>query len=217
MARKRKDKKKQQPQKKKITAESNKNKELRDKILKNKADTFKIVTLGDGTVGKTTLRTRFMGQGFQKLYNMTIGADFSVKRVSHQGDTYVAQIWDIAGQLRFEAIRSMYLKNTDGAMLIFDLTRPKSFESIPRWIEELTSNNEDRIMPMVLIGNKSDKVPDTKDYISYKVANNYAKELSDWANFTVPYIETSAKGGNNVDMAFKEMVKSINEYNILHY
>ena len=52
MARKRKDKKKQQPQKKKITAESNKNKELRDKILKNKADTFKIVTLGDGTVGR---------------------------------------------------------------------------------------------------------------------------------------------------------------------
>ncbi|MCG3220558.1 MAG: GTP-binding protein [Candidatus Heimdallarchaeota archaeon] len=170
---------------------------------------FKITLLGDGAVGKTSLRKTYLGEGFKDGYSMTIGADFAVKRLRIDDQDFVAQIWDLAGQQRFSAVREVYYRGTSGCLLVFDISRRSSFENIPSWIAELLKNNSNRVVPIVLIGNKSDLRSTAKDPIMREQAEEYARSLSGWSGFTVPYIETSAKTGENVDEAFKTLLKNI--------
>lgn len=170
---------------------------------------FKVTLLGDGAVGKTSLRKTYLGEGFQTGYSMTIGADFAVKRLKIDGADFVAQIWDLAGQQRFSAVREVYYRGTSGCLLVFDITRRSSFENIPSWIAELLKNNNQRIVPLVLIGNKSDLRDTAPDPVLREQAEEYARSLSSWSGFTVPYIETSAKTGENVDEAFRTLLKNI--------
>jgi len=174
---------------------------------------FKVTLLGDGAVGKTSLMKTYLGEGFKSGYSMTIGADFAVKRLKIDGHDFVAQIWDLAGQQRFSAVREVYYRGTSGCLLVFDITRRVSFENIPSWIAELLKNNNNRIVPLILIGNKSDLRPTAKDPVLREQAEEYARSLSAWSGFTVPYIETSAKTGENVDEAFKTLLKNI----VLYY
>ena len=170
---------------------------------------FKITLLGDGAVGKTSLRKTYLGEGFKDGYSMTIGADFAVKRLRIDDQDFVAQIWDLAGQQRFSAVREVYYRGTSGCLLVFDISRRSSFEYIPSWIAELLKNNSNRVVPIVLIGNKSDLRATAKDPIMREQSEEYARSLSAWSGFTVPYIETSAKTGENVDEAFKTLLKNI--------
>lgn len=176
---------------------------------------YKIVLLGDGAVGKTALRHRYLGEGFKQSYSMTIGADFAVKRVKLDNEDIVAQIWDLAGQMRFQTVREVYYQGATGALLVFDISRAQTFEAIPQWINELLENNKSRIVPMVLIGNKSDlrDTPEGKENsISYENGLEYAQNLSSWSQFEVPYIETSAKEGDNVEAAFHTLLRNIETY-----
>ncbi|MHA1114956.1 MAG: GTP-binding protein [Candidatus Heimdallarchaeum aukensis] len=170
---------------------------------------FKVTLLGDGAVGKTSLRKTYLGEGFKEGYSMTIGADFAVKRLKIDQQDFVAQIWDLAGQQRFSAVREVYYRGTSGCLLVFDISRRSSFENIPAWIAELLKNNHNRVVPIVLIGNKSDLRDTAKDPILREQAEEYARSLSAWSGFAVPYIETSAKTGENVDEAFKTLLKNI--------
>ncbi len=178
--------------------------------MSNRRKIFKIVLLGDGAVGKTALRTRYLGEGFKKSYSMTIGADFAVKRVNLDGHEIVAQIWDLAGQIRFQSVREVYYQGATGALLVFDITRGETFENIPNWITELLENNNNRVVPMVLIGNKSDLRDETS--ITTEAGMEYAKNLSGWSNFEIPYVETSAKDGSNVEEAFEILLRNIENY-----
>ncbi len=137
----------------------------------------------------------------------TIGADFAIKKL---GDNII-QIWDLAGQERFSVVREGYYIGTKGAMLVFDITRPETFRSIPNWIRELLNNlSHDDIIPLVLIGNKADlREMDSPNYISREQGISYAQELADWSEFDVPYVETSAKTGLNVDLIFNTLVNNI--------
>ncbi len=173
---------------------------------------FKIVLLGDGAVGKTALRTRYLGEGFKKSYQMTIGADFAVKRVTLDGIEIVAQIWDLAGQIRFQSVREVYYQGATGALLVFDITRGETFENIPNWITELFENNKKRVVPMVLIGNKSDLRDSSENAISMDAGQEYANTLSSWSHFEIPYVETSAKDGSNVDEAFQTLLRNIEQF-----
>ncbi|MCG3217231.1 MAG: GTP-binding protein [Candidatus Heimdallarchaeota archaeon] len=170
---------------------------------------FKITLLGDGAVGKTSLRKTYLGEGFKDGYSMTIGADFAVKRLRIDDQDFVAQIWDLAGQQRFSAVREVYYRGTSGCLLVFDISRRSSFENIPSWIAELLKNNSNRVVPIVLIGNKSDLRATAKDPIMREQSEEYARSLSNWSGFSVPYIETSAKTGENVDESFKTLLKNI--------
>lgn len=140
---------------------------------------------------------------------MTIGADFAVKRVDLDGKEIVAQIWDLAGQLRFQSVREVYYQGATGGLLVFDITRASTFESIPNWITELLENNKNKVVPMVLIGNKSDLRASTPEAISFDAGNDYAKSLSDWSKFEIPYVETSALSGDNVEAAFVTLLRNI--------
>lgn len=138
---------------------------------------------------------------------MTIGADFSVYRM---GD-YTLHIWDIAGQLRFSKILGGYFRGTLGSLLVFDITRRDTFTDLPNWIDNLLKNNGNKIVPFVIVGNKSDLREHTVNPINPEDAIQYANELTEWSKFKVPYIETSALTGLNVEMIFKALVSNINE------
>lgn len=180
--------------------------------MSNRRKIFKIVLLGDGAVGKTALRHRYLGEGFKQSYSMTIGADFAVKRVKLDGDEIVAQIWDLAGQMRFQSVREVYYQGAAGALLVFDITRANTFENVPKWITELLENNKNRVVPMVLIGNKSDLRESEEGSITYESGVEYAQNLSGWSKFEIPYVETSAKEGDNVEAAFETLLKNIEQY-----
>jgi small GTP-binding protein len=165
---------------------------------------YKVVILGEPAVGKTSLRKVYLGEGFAASYQMTIGADFAIKR---KGNNAI-QIWDLAGQQSFSEVRSLYYKGTQGAIIVFDITRPETYERVSLWIDEML-RQANRNLPIILVGNKAD-LRDTENLsISNEDAQAYAKALSEWSGFEVPFVEASAKLGLNVDLIFDKLIEEI--------
>ena len=184
---------------------------------------LKIVLCGDGSVGKTSLRYRFMGYGFSEKYHMTIGTDFAIKELVIQdgefaGNRVMCQIWDLAGQPTFQNVRPLYYSGTHGILLIYDCTRPETFYNIENWAKEAIKYIGHPI-PCVLIANKID----LRHHVDLTVASVQGTELAsklteNYFNsiFKISYIETSAKTGEMVEFAFQGITKEIlNYYNLL--
>ncbi len=167
---------------------------------------MKIVLIGDGAVGKTALRQRFLGKGFKEdEYIMTIGADFAVQDTNIDGKTVKYQIWDLAGQPRFSAVRDVYYRGCFGALLVYDVTRPDSFTNCESWIQELWKNSGRGPVPFVLLGNKTDLREHFPNHVTKEKGLQYADELTQKTTehaFSISYLETSAKTGQNVGLAF---------------
>ncbi|OLS27641.1 MAG: Transforming protein p29 precursor [Candidatus Heimdallarchaeota archaeon LC_2] len=174
---------------------------------------YKLILIGDGAVGKTSLRSRFFGEGFNSSYMMTIGADFAVKRTTLDEEEYILHFWDLAGQPRFKEVREAYYKNADAAILVFDLSRPDTFEQLPQWITEMVENIKKDIndIPMVLVGNKVDLrgEPNVK-IITFQEGQDYCQRLGVWLGRKVDYFETSAKVDLNIGVAFNNVIKQLN-------
>lgn len=182
---------------------------------------FKITLLGEGAVGKTSLRKNFLGETFDRDYMMTLGADFATKTVEVDDFDVTMIIWDLAGQPRFSIVREGFYKGTRGALLVFDITRPDTYEQLADWVRELLKNNNGKKVPIVLIGNKNDLRGSLHTTIPEEYGEKYAKALSSWSGYEIPYIETSAKFGDNVEKAFqiliKQIIKSTQTEAIHHY
>lgn len=167
---------------------------------------FKIILIGDPSVGKTSLRRRYIGDGFHHNYQMTIGADFSTKRHSSDGRECVFQIWDLSGQESFKSVRKIYYRNTHGIVLVFDLTNDVSLENSVKWIEEYRASAyfNDKI-PCILVGNKLDleKVDDVEKYELYRL-----KIENLMRNHTIVYF-SSALTGENVELIFDKLMELI--------
>ncbi|MFX1482401.1 MAG: Rab family GTPase [Promethearchaeota archaeon] len=160
---------------------------------------FKIVFLGDGAVGKTSLVGRYVYDSFEGDYLATIGTDIHIKMV-RVGDTVVKLvIWDIAGQDNFAQLRRAYYMNASGAFFVFDTTRPETIERVDEWINALFTVTGK--IPLVLLENKVDLessiTEGTRDYVKKQ--------------HEVQIIKTSAKEDMNVEEAFKEMTREILE------
>lgn len=100
---------------------------------------FKIVIIGDSAVGKSNLLSRFARDEFDLHSKATIGVEFQTQSVDIDGKEVKAQIWDTAGQERFRAVTSAYYRGAFGALLVYDISRRTTFESIGRWLDELNS------------------------------------------------------------------------------
>jgi len=169
---------------------------------------MKIVLAGDGAVGKTALRERYLGKGFQAKYLMTIGADFALKESVISGRDLKFQIWDLAGQQRFSAVRSVYYLGCLGALLLFDVTRPETFENLQSWVDEIWKNNGKGHIPLVILGNKVDLRDQFPNHITDDQARSYCAKLSaltEGDGFGVHYLPTSAKTGLNVPDSFDKL------------
>jgi small GTP-binding protein len=184
-----------------VTVSFNRNRRKKGRI-------FKIVLLGDGGVGKTALRHRFLGQGFQADYMMTVGADFAIYTTEINKEKVKLQIWDLAGQDRFKDVRTGFYQGALGALMVYDVTRKESADHLINWKKELAknTNQEDLIIEpqIVLVANKIDLREQIPSSLSQREGKKIAKTLG-----KVKYIETSAKDNVNVPQAFLELANNI--------
>ncbi len=161
---------------------------------------FKVVMLGDGAVGKTALTLRFTQDFFEADYKRTIGSDFAIKRVElpDMDANVVLQVWDLAGQPRFEIVRQGFYRGARGGLLVFDVTRRRTFLNLDRWREEAI-NNIGRDVPMVVVANKVDledsRIVGTDEGKEYATEHGYA------------YVESSALTGQNVEESYAELCR----------
>ena len=180
----------------------------------------KIILIGDGAVGKTSLRKRFMGASFKESYMLTIGADFSIKEFpinSNRGvEILQYQIWDLAGQQTFKAVRGLYYGGVNGALLVYDITNHDSYNNVKNWLLELKSHCLQPPPPIVIIANKVD----LRDVVDHSIQRSdgieLVRQLSSFywgnnVNIGIPFLETSAKTGENVDIDFYYIVQIILE------
>ena len=164
---------------------------------------YKILLLGDSTVGKTCFLLRFMEDSFIDLHMATIGLDYKLKTMILEEQKIVkVQIWDTAGQDKFRAITRNYYKGASGIILIFDVTNIKSFENIKKWINEIKEEISENVS-IVLIGNKIDNVKERK--ITKEQGEKIANESG------TKFFETSAKTGEGINESVFYLVKIIYE------
>ena len=162
---------------------------------------FKVIIIGPGAVGKTSLLHRFVENKFSFRYKLTIGADFLSKVIENfpkPNTTVKLQIWDIGGQDRYKFLRQSFFDGANGALIVFDLSRWHTFEEIDDWLADLrqfTGNNT----PFILVGNKIDLIEEKSDSYERENAQVLAKKEK------ALYIETSAKTGEEVERAFKDL------------
>ena len=164
--------------------------------------TCSILLLGDTTVGKTCLISRYANGVFKEDYIANVGIDFVSKQEIINDKNINVKLWDTAGQERFKALTPSYLRGAEGIVLVYDVTKEDTFSSLKDWIDSLKSNLGENSLPIVIDGNKIDL--DDRD-ISTEDAKKFAQEN----NFK--YFETSAKSGIGVDELFREIVNQILE------
>lgn len=102
---------------------------------------FKVVLIGDSGVGKSNLLSRFTKNEFSLESKSTIGVEFATRSIRVDDKVVKAQIWDTAGQERFRAVTSAYYRGAVGALIVYDITRRTTFDSISRWLDELKSKS----------------------------------------------------------------------------
>jgi len=171
---------------------------------------FKIVLLGDGGVGKTALKERFLGKGFESSYLMTIGADFATYTAKVSNEDIKLQIWDLAGQTRFKEVRSGFYQGTLGALLVYDVTRKESAENLVNWVEEVKNFSGNENMSFILVANKIDLRKETPESLTKRQGQTIARNITKKVNGKkVHYVETSAKDNVNVPQAFLDLAQVI--------
>ncbi|NWI10938.1 RB39B protein, partial [Crypturellus soui] len=165
---------------------------------------FRVIMLGDSTVGKSSLLRRYTQGVFLEAPDQTVGVDFYVRHVELQPGLRVKlQFWDTAGQERFRSVTRSYYRNAAGAMLLFDITNRASFESVRRWHRDVTDTLRPDRLVFLLVGHKSDLAGERR------VARAEAERLA--AALGAPYVETSAKDASNVAPAFRTLALAILE------
>ncbi|XP_069060101.1 ras-related protein Rab-38 isoform X2 [Pleurodeles waltl] len=173
----------------------------------DKEHLYKILVIGDLGVGKTSIIKRYVHQNFSPHYRATIGVDFALKVLNWNPETVVRlQLWDIAGQERFGNMTRVYYREAVGAFIVFDVTRPATFEAVLKWKEDLDSkltHSNGAPISTVLLANKCDQRKDVLINNGIKM-DQYCKE-----NGFVGWFETSAKDNINIDEASRCLVKHI--------
>ncbi|MHA1489724.1 MAG: Rab family GTPase [Promethearchaeota archaeon] len=165
---------------------------------------YKILVIGDPSIGKTSLLTKFTTNKFSKQYLPTVGVNIVKEQLDlevQEGKTIVSlMMWDIAGQPQFYMLHKPYFNGADGIILVFDITRSSSFSNVNNWYNTSVKYGLSSI-PRILVGNKID----LKD--ERKIIQPMAKHLGDKIN--APYFETSALTGVNVKIIFEKIAELV--------
>ncbi|KAH0889339.1 hypothetical protein HID58_051768 [Brassica napus] len=177
---------------------------------------FKIVIIGDSAVGKSNLLSRYARNEFNAHSKATIGVEFQTQSMEIEGKDVKAQIWDTAGQERFRAVTSAYYRGAVGALVVYDISRRSTFESVARWLDELKSKlkmqltlniavrsyaHSDTTVARMLVGNKCDL--DNMRAVSVEEGKALAETQG------LFFMETSALDSTNVKTAFEMVIRDI--------
>ena len=164
---------------------------------------YKVLLLGDSTVGKTCFLMKYTDKTFQDIHMATIGLDYRLKSMKlKSGKSIKLQIWDTAGQDRFRAITKNYYKGSHGIILIYDITNIQSFENVKTWVNQIREEASPNVI-IYIAGNKVDMENERK------VDKDDGEKLAEDLGF--PFVETSAKNGININETFEDLVERIDK------
>ncbi|XP_041037631.1 ras-related protein Rab-25-like [Carcharodon carcharias] len=161
---------------------------------------FKVVLIGESGVGKSNLLSRFTRNEFNHDSRTTIGVEFSTRTVIIEGVPVKTQIWDTAGLERYRAITSAYYRGAVGALLVYDITKHLTYESVERWLNELLDHADNKLVVM-LVGNKTD-LSEIRA-VPIEEAKSFAEKHE------MLFMETSALDSTNVELAFQTVITEI--------
>ena len=167
-------------------------------------DTYKIVVLGDISVGKTSILSRFRYGIFEPEYMPTLGIDFFSQNLFYEDKTIRLILWDTAGEERFRSLIPSYLKNADCIIIVFDITNKDSFNSLNKWLTD-SKNNASEGTIYIICGNKSDLKE--KRTVNENEIDEYIKKNE------LIYVECSAKNGEGIKDLFNTVAKNLGEVN----
>jgi small GTP-binding protein len=157
--------------------------------------TIKIITLGDSSVGKTSVLLRFTENTFSPTMMSTVGIDSKTRTVTFADRSYRVQVWDTAGQEKFRTISYTFYSRADGILLVYDVTDPNSLQHVTSWMAQIRERAK-KDVAITLIGNKTD-LADSQDFSSgERLASTY----------NIKFFPTSAKTGTNIEDAFMSLV-----------
>ena len=165
---------------------------------------YKVLLLGDSSVGKTCFLLRYCDKSFHDVHLSTIGLDYRLKTITLKNNKNIKlQIWDTAGQDRFRAITKNYYKSANGVLLIYDISNLQTYENVKNWISQIREEANPNVI-IYLVGNKID-LPKEKRVVNIEDGEKIAEE------FEIKFKEASAKSGTNVNEIFEELVEQIDE------
>lgn len=157
---------------------------------------FKLLLIGDSSVGKSSLLLRFCDNTFQEgTVNLT-SVDFKTKNLTIDGKAIQLQVWDTAGQERFRTITSSFYRGAHGIIVVYDISDQATFNNVKLWMQEIQRYASAGVCRM-LVGNKVDL--SDRRVVEYNTAKEYADGLS------IPFSETSSKTGQEVDKVFEKL------------
>ena len=156
--------------------------------------TYKVMMLGDASVGKTSLTLRYISGFFLEDLKLTIGVDFYSKSVDYNDKKVKLQIWDFGGEERFRFLLTQYLKGANGVLFLYDITRSETLDHFPDWLQIIRENSGD--IPIILIGSKLDldEIREVKEDDGILATKKYN---------LASFLELSSKTGENVEKSFQ--------------
>ncbi len=161
---------------------------------------FKVVVVGDGGIGKSTMIQRLITGHFTPM-KITIGTDLATYQMEFEKTVVKLQIWDFAGEKRFRFFLPNYARGAHGCLICYDITRYTSFQNLQEWYDIIQENSSDPVF--ILIGGKVD-LADTRRTVKREEAEEFRKEHE------IPYLfETSSKSGINNKIIFEKLIKEI--------
>uniref|UniRef100_A0A669DX95 Calcium release activated channel regulator 2A n=1 Tax=Oreochromis niloticus TaxID=8128 RepID=A0A669DX95_ORENI len=156
---------------------------------------FKIVLVGNSSVGKTCLLRRFCDEAFHPGTSATVGIDYSVKTITVDNSQVALQLWDTAGQERYRSITKQFFRKADGVVVMYDITTEESFTAVRQWLTSVKEGAGEDI-PVMLLGNKTDK--ETEREVQKSIGERLAKDCQ------LTFYECSACSGYNVVETFHQ-------------
>ena len=169
---------------------------------------FRVILIGDSTVGKSSLLRRFTDETFAEVSDPTVGVDFFAKLVKVSDGTAIKlQLWDTAGQERFRSITKSYYRNSVGVLIVYDICNRESFMHIPVWMTEAKRYIEPHKAVFVLVGCKHDLASKDTTGNVREVSEGEAREFAEQNDLN--YFETSARTGLHVDDVFSCLSQTI--------
>ena len=167
----------------------------------NYDEKVQLLIIGDMTVGKTSILTRFTENKFSQNYLATVGLDFFTKDVDFKNlnRRVRIKIWDSAGQERFRSLTQSFFRNANGIIIVYDISNIETFENLKYWIQSINTQLGDSEIHIIVIGNKED----LKREVKKEDAENFCKEKG------YEYFEVSAKEGKGIQEAINYLVEMV--------
>jgi small GTP-binding protein len=166
----------------------------------------KLILVGEGEVGKTSIIQQFIEQRFNPSYLITIGSDKSMKDLNINGKDIKLEIWDTAGQGKYRKVNKIFMKNTKIALLVYDITDKKSFEQLNNWINHVNEANKNENIIFGIAANKSDLFE--QQIISTEVGKKFAEDNK------CLFFETSAKDHKSIVTVFEKLIEKYVDCNL---